>query len=59
MALNTLGESNGITLRLIYAHCGYEGSGLADQLDLQREVLTMIELLGSNYLCYAASVTQH
>ena len=32
MALNTLGESNEMTLRWITAHCGYEGNELADQL---------------------------
>ena len=30
MALNTLGESNEITLRGIPAHCGNEGNELAD-----------------------------
>ena len=54
MALNTLGESNEITLRWIPAHCGYKGNELADQ----REVLTMTELLGSNSTCHAASVIQ-
>ena len=32
MALNTLGESNEITLRWIAAHYGYEGNELTDQL---------------------------
>ena len=31
MALNTLGESNKITLRWIPAHCCYEGNELTDQ----------------------------
>ena len=56
MALNTLGESNEITLRWIPAHCVTREMNW--QIKLQREVLTMTELLGSNSPCHAASVTQ-
>ena len=57
MALNTLGESNEITLRWIAAHCGNEEMNW--QINLQREVLRMTELLGSNPQCPATSVTHY
>ena len=55
MALNTLGESNEITLRWIPAHCGYEEMNW--QINLQREVLRMtatrIKLPMPRCVCYA------
>ena len=55
MALNTLGESNEITLRWIASIVVTREMNW--QINLQREVLTMTELLGSNSPCHAASVT--
>ena len=59
MALNTLGESNEVTLRWITAHFGYEYEGheLTDQLENRcsnNERATMIKLPMPRYACYAA-----
>ena len=57
MALNTLGESNEITLRCIPAHCGYEGNELADQLvkrGSNNDRATSIKLPMPRCVCYAA-----
>ena len=57
MALNTLGESNEITLRWIPALCGYEGDELADQLvkrGSNNDRATRIKLPMPRCVCYAA-----
>ena len=57
MVLNTLGESNEITLRWIPAHCGYKGNQLANQLAKRgsnNDRATRIKLSMPRCVCYAA-----
>ena len=53
MALNTLGESNEITLRWIPAHCGYEGNELAKRSS-NNDRATRIKLPMPRCVCYTA-----
>ena len=53
MALNTLGESNEITLRCIPSHCGYEVNQLAKR-GSNNDRATRIKLPMPRCICYAA-----